>query len=491
MNIVAKTSLDQKKAQKEFRKHALPGIKIIETKPIHMQRNTFRIIGQQAISSPLFSHFVVVDQDGIQANRINTEKVYMYISMVQLTNHLTQIIPWLESQHLSEKQEEIFASRKDVEESYLFTLQTNEEILIQLQTLKQKIEVLDEKIKWTEEAFKEIKPVWKSFWELYEKRLQSLFKISAYLEKQHIKNPTQNSPLFGLYKEAYFNTYLFTDPISIPTPLVKNVNDFIQLNSQLGAVKGPLGDEKIVKKKEYFSYHFFKSMVYVLVAILIVVSMMSFAGKLHIASVVTTFILLCVVFYLGRVHDRELLKSIEKRLKTKRKEDLSQTQVIRRKYRRLFNDFFQHEQRRKKDEKPYHFHVSITKVPTWILLFSVILVGLGLLSLPGSQGTYLVPVGYLFFGVIFGLFAIRLPNMGIGQKNISLESEKLTIHKKVYESNNCNLIRMNSTYKYLYIHVNAHPDPIKYRVLKGEHLEVYTHISNWCKQNLVTFQIKG
>lgn len=490
MNPIAKKSADQRKAQKNFRKFAFPSIKVLETKPILVQQNAYRIIGQQVIPSPLFSHFIVVDQEGVRANRVITEKVYMYISMVQLANHYTQMMPWLDSQKGLKDDHEIFSSDPSIQEDYLYLCKTTEEASRKLQTWIQQMDSLHQEDQWTEQFFKDMEQSWKEFWDFYENRLEKLFNVHTYMKTEHVHTPTRKSPLDGMYKEAHFNKYLFTDTISLHTPFINDIRDFIHLNGQLGIIKESSNQGEIIQKKEHFSYHFFKSMVYALVAILIIASILTFAGKLHITSVITTFIIVCVVFYFGQVHDKELLKSMETRLKTLRKHELPHAPIIRKKYKKEYKTYIQREQRQQKDEKPYQFIVSIAKLPTWIMIFAVLIIVMGLVSLPLDQQSNILSFSYVVFGLILGFLARWLPKMRIGQRKITLEPEKITVHKKVYESKHCNLIRMNSTYKHIYIHMNARPDPIKFYVPKDTRTEVYTHISKWCERNLVTFQLK-
>lgn len=491
MNPLAKTSADQKKAQKEFRKFAFPGIKVLETHPIHIQRNTYRMIGQQVIPSPLFSHFIVVDQDGVRANRMITEKVYMYISMVQLTNHFTQIIPWLEDQKLCKDVEMIFPENTEIQEDYLYLNKTGEEVSLKLREIIQRVDSLQQEAQWSEQFFKELERAWKIFWGMYEKRLEKLLRLYDYMEKERVNVQKKSPSIHGIYKEAHFIKYLLTDTISLHTPFINNIIDFIHVNGQLGCIREESNQGEIIQKKEHFSYHFFKSMVYALVVILILASILTFAGKFHVSSVITTLIIVCVVFYLGHVHDRELLKSIETRLKSLRKRELSRTSVIRKKYRREYKTYTQDKQHRLNDQYPYAFTVSIAKLPTWIMTFAILMIVLGIVSFSIDQQSYMFTIGYIVSGLILALFALWLPKIQIGQREIKLKPEKIVVHKKTYESKNCNLIRMNNSYKKLYIHMNGRPDPITYHVPKDTRKEVYTYISEWCNQNLVTFQLKG
>lgn len=488
MNILAETSSDQKRAKKNFRKHALLKAKILETKSIIIGNKEYRIIGQQLISSPLFSHFEVVDQEGNRGNRSIEEKVYTYISMLQMINHFKQIKPWLKQQ----KNETDGASVQDdsVHHSVSIILHDSEHVLTLFNELEDKAASFVNEDIWNEKHFKELQPIWNAFWQTYEKRLEHLFNLHTHVFDSHLTKKTKKDFLNSVYKEVHFTMYLFKETIPLHDPFITDINDFITLNSQLGKITESPERQELIQKKERFSFHFFKTMLYALVLIQIVVAGLTIIGVLHLASVITTFILVLLVFYFGYINDRELLKTIETRLKSARRQQLNSAPLLRKKYKKEFTAYIKKEKRRKSNDKPYQFYVSIAKLPTWFMFFGITIFMLGLALFSVGNQSYALPLGYLVVGVVLSLIGVYLPKVSIGQRKIILEPGKMTIQKKVYQAGDFTKIRMNQSKQKMYLHITSIPDPMTFRIQKETKDDVHTNILKWCEQNYVTYEVK-
>lgn len=492
MNILSETSSDEKRAKKIFRKYALLKAKILETKSIHIGKNDYRMIGQQLIASPLFTHFEVVDEEGTRAPKRMEEKVYTYMSMLQIINHFKKIKPWLQEQD-NQMERERNKSKSNVTDQQMYQIakdiiHNSSDILKLLNELDEKTTELFKNNKWTEKLFLELLPKWNAFFKSYEQRLKQLSIFHTYVVENHLMREIETTFLDAVFKESHFNMHLFNETIPLHASFLTDINDFITLNGQLGRVEETPQIQEIIQQKERFYFHFFKVILYTLIAIQVVVSVLTFLNVLHITSVVTTFMLILMFFYIGYVNDRELLKTIETRLKTYRREQLPSIPVIRTTYKKQFNTYVQTEKNRRRKEKAYEFYVSLARMPKWFIFFGVAIFGLGLALLNVERGLNILPLGYLIVGTLLTILGIILPKTGLGKRIVLLEPGKITIQKKIYSTDDFTKVYMNKSQKKLFLHLTSIPDPMKYHIQKEYRNEAPIQIRSWCNQNYVSYE---
>lgn len=487
MNLLSKPSADQGKAQRDFRKHAFLKAPILETKQMTIKGKAYRLIGQQVVASPFFSLFKVVDEHGERANEQVERKVFGLLSMLQIANHVKQITPWLHEQKMETP------LPNDWEESVSETIQTlvknSEEVMHLLHALEQQATTIVAQPNWTEPCFKALRPAWNNFWEKYNERTKRLIQFYTHASEHQRLQTITGPSLEALYKEAHFTWHLFKETVPVHTPIVTDIDDFIALQGEIGKVHETVPVNTLIQKSERFSFHFFKGMFVGLLVMLLTVTLLTFAGVFNLPSVITVGVLTGIAFYIRRINDRELLKLIEKRLMTHRREQLPSLPLIRKKYKRVFAAYSQRDKQQKKHAKPYPFQASIVKIPAWFLFFGIALmmISVAFVAVATIQE---MTIGYFIVGAIFASVGLLLPKLGIGQKKITLEPGTLTIQKRIYQVEELLKIRTNGSKKHFYMYVTSNPDPLKFHLEKEVRNEVHAHVHAWCEQNFVRYEVK-
>jgi len=108
---------------KTFKPIAIPGFRVTQTKYIELKGELYCIIGHKNFKSPFYTHFDIIDSYGKRASEETGQKVYQYISMLELIQYMNDLNQWLAPQgDITEHTHEIQRQLKQYNSEDLFDL---------------------------------------------------------------------------------------------------------------------------------------------------------------------------------------------------------------------------------------------------------------------------------------------------------------------------------------------------------------------------------
>src|SRR5690625_740190 len=473
---------------KTFRPVALPGFRISQTIFISNNGQLYCVICQKTFHSPLYTHFVVIDSYGDVTEDRFALKIYEKMSRLNII------------QYFQKKQIRFATKPIDSDKTKSLTkdfISTDEQLIIQLLkegqqmterffALEKEASKLFKKETWTFADFADFDKQWRRFWTAYDKRLQHLFTFRESVIMNAQTNDLKNERLHTLFNEANELYQLFVDTVPFEDSLITNVNHFIQLHYELGRTKTAHTRRYTAHKSDVNVYYFVK-FGFVISLILVLWTLIRFVTGNGGFLIFLAMLVIAMFFFSIRIgNEVGMLRLIEKRLKELRKKRLSSTKTIERLYQRPF---------RQMQEAPsttlpmFKFDGALVKVPRWIIGIGGGLIIIGLLFFRLQETHPLVPVGYLFFGILFIIGGILLPRMKLMQRTFILKDHEIQIGKHTYTREDIVQIKLSKRGKQIKVRLRTHPDPIPYRIDSSKGETINSQIKTWCHLHFVNYKI--
>lgn len=476
-----------------FQQKALPYIDVLNTWFTVEQGKRFVVVGQAVIDSPIITYFDVYDDTGERADQYNGKIVYTHLSQLMIGTYLGRLLLVLDQL----KQTDLTNINKELE-PLLSTreLQSGMDLYQDTIHIYDQLNVLhEETIKIVEKEHVEIKTIdifldaWSAFWNIYQSRLDTLFLIHEQIIKQRKIADLEGTPLEPIFIEASIMIDLFAESIPSVKPVLKDIDDLIELHWELGRIDRLGLTKELITPFEFFSTHLFRrasrwSLWFILPIILI----------LTITSVVTLNFLLYTVFaviviYSAHLADKvNLQANLVKRLKDYRKTRIAEQPLIQQKYSTDFPEL-QEKVDQELMEDPDEFMTFIVRPGRWLLGLGIILfiIGLGLLDEPtdGYQYGY----GSIAVGTIFIVMRILLPYWPIAQRRFLLYRDKLVIGKHEHYLENLTYIEVKRNGKIIKVHSTERTQEMIFKVKKEDRNKAIDHLEQWSILNDINIKL--
>lgn len=487
--------------REHFKRRSFPGMKVTQSPFITVNGNSYSVIGQHIIlSSPLYTYYDVLDEDGVPASLDIAEQVYSYVAMTQITTFMSklkaQLIEPIEDPRKDNQTERIDEDLSEqIRLKYMLKYDVNilklEEENSKIQFLFEQVESANESLlemnNWTESNLQEFQRAWKAFWNVYQGRITKLFQFYHYCKNfEIIQDVVNGTQLDHIYREAKEMYELFTNGIPEDTPFIEDVHDFITLMAQLG--HEPYNSSKgktfrpVGAALEYVLHKAYKIMLWVLVPIFVLLFIINNVSLLSLGEVV----FITFGCYIADLLVRSYLESAaQKHVKKQRNHSISRQPIVQTAYKETYAALQQRRQAKKaevENREVYEVRVTRPRPGYGFIFMGLVIIGLGFIAQDTTDGIYLpyfIITGsvVIFIGLLLFVF-LR------GTLYLEPNRFKFKIMRFVLEA--IINIQMTRSGSKIYVRVfGIHQYTLN--VPKGHRKQAKADIIKWCEENSVSY----
>lgn len=464
---------------KTFRPVALPGFRISQTKFIADKDQLYCVLGQKTFHSPLYTHFIVIDSYGDLVDDRTGLKIYEKISRLN-------IVQYFQKRDISFVTNQSDVTNFNEHEQFIKELfQEGEQVSERFQALEKEAIKLFKKSEWKISDFERFDQQWRRFWQIYERRLEKLFKFRKIVIQNNSTENLKENPMKKLFVEANEMYQLFIDSIPLNGPLIKKVNHFIQLHFELGKTKTSHTRQYAAPKGDVNIYYFVKFgfIISLLLVIWTLIRLISGKGSLLVFG---AMLIIAMFFFSIRIgNEVGMLRLVEKRLKELRAKRLSSLPIIQRQYEKPYRQL---KETSTNVIEPFKFVGALVKIPRWFLILGVVLVIIGFLFYRLQNVHPLMITGYLFFGSLLVALGLFLPRTNLAKRTFVLKDNELQIGKRTYTREDIVHIKLFNKANRLKIKLRTHPDPITYKIDQTIGETINTKLQTWCDVHFVNYK---
>src|SRR5690625_1191469 len=169
-----------------------------QSKPINLGGKNYSVVGQYGFKSPIITYFDVYNESGIRANEKNGQKVFKYISMLQIAERLSHHdyfvnnVQDIEDIDMPFQMKELLKQSKD--QSVLELFQYDSTVREGQETLQAETKWIAEIEHWHEDDLETFHQAWVHFWDAYDARLKQLF-VWRYMIVHHKLTQSLKGPI--------------------------------------------------------------------------------------------------------------------------------------------------------------------------------------------------------------------------------------------------------------------------------------------------------
>ena len=488
--------------RKFFQRKSFPGVEVTQSPFVIMNGELYAVVGQHIIlSSPLYTYYDVLDEDGVPASVDIAEEVYSYVAMTQITTFMSklkaQLIEPIEEQKKTRQIEEIDEDLgEQIRLKYMLKHDVN---ILELEEDNSKIQFLFEQVEsanelllemntWTESNLQEFQRAWKAFWKVYQGRMSKLFQFYDYCKNfEIIQDVVNGTQLDHIYREAKAMYEVFTNGIPEDTPFIKDVNDFITLMAQLGLDSYHANKNNMFKPigtlLEYILQTAYKMMLWITIPIFTLRFLLNNVSLLSLGSVV----LITFGCYAGDLLVRSYLQSAgQKHLKKQRTNAIINQPIVQSTYKEVYAGLQQRRQAKKvevQNREVYKVRVTRPRPGYGFIFIGLVITGFGFIVQEATDDSQYLP-HYIVIGSTVAFIGIILIIILRGTLYLEPNRFKFKIMRFVPEA--IINIQMTRSGSKIYVRVfGIHQYTLN--VPKGHRKQAKADIIKWCEENNVSY----
>lgn len=481
-NISEQTDIDPASL---FRETALPYVEVLNTRFIRNRDEGYVVVGQSVLESPLITYFDVYDDTGERADPENGRIVYTYLSKLLIATYLQNLLPCLDEENqtdLNDAHKELESLLSTVDLQAGMALYQNSAYIHELlHPLREEIMNFIESEEVVMDDLGPFLEAWSVFWDVYEQRLETLFLVHEQIIKRKEIANIEGTPLEPIFMEANIMLELFAGSIPTTKPVLKGVDDLIELHWGLGRVEQPGLTKELLTPFELFSSKLFKHvsqwslwLALPLLIILAILDVVTFQTLIYAVFIV-------IVLYYAHSADRvNLQANLIKRLKDHREARVKEQPIIQQKYSAVFQAFQEDMKQQEITEEPDEFMTILARPGPWILGFGIAISIIGWGLLDGDTDSQQYGYGYMVVGITLIVIRMLLPYWGIVQRKFQLGRNKLVIGKRTHYIEHLNYIEVKKNGKIIKVSTTESTQEMIFKVKKEERIEAMRKLQQWC-----------
>ena len=475
----------QSDLERQFNKKALPHMGTSQSKPINLGGKNYSVVGQYGFKSPIITYFDVYNESGIRANEKNGQKVFKYISMLQIAERLSHHdyfvnnVQDIEDIDMPFQMKELLKQSKD--QSVLELFQYDSTVREGQETLQAATERIAEIEQWTEDHLETFHQAWVHFWDAYDARLKQLFVWRDMIVQHKLTQSIKGTILESIYEEADFMFQLFASSIPVSDVLITDIDDILTLNYELGRAQQQELKEKILTKFELVSNTLFKQISRLLLWVFLPISIiLTLLGIESMRFPITAAFFVLLAFYVYTVDVNGMRANIASRLKAWRRDQLSEQPIIQAHYEQALASLQAQQELEQDHEQIDTFHTILARPVRWLIGTGIVILILGWALISADEDSSKYAPGYFAVGGSLIVFGVLLPYWSIGKREFQLAHDKLIIGKREHQTDKIIYIEMKRKGKIVKVLTTHVQQPMLFKVRKEEREAAFDLLKHWC-----------
>lgn len=474
-----------------FQEQALPLMEILQSRFIAVNGKSYAVVGHYtADSSPIITYFDVLDEMGNRADNLTAHTVYSYMCKFPLAYHISEIKNWLYTdkkyENTNEEQTLYQGFQKESGEDLHALEQENKELQERLEELNKQTQAIEKLDDWALEHFQVFDRAWDAFWDVYEKRMETLIGFRQYIVENNANVVVTKTHWNDVYQEADIMFRLFSESIPVSEPFITNANDFIQLNEQLGRVSPGKEPPHLLTRFDRISRRVFSQAYKVILGGFFPVSILLLLMNVFTVLIVLVVAGIGVTFFIAEAADKPARqKLVAERYQQHRARMLKNQPIIQNKYKTAFTAYQQMAIQKESLEQSYEFVVGYARLMRWLTGIGLVIFILGagpILDGVSMEYSY----GYVYVGSAILIIRIILPHTPIGQRRPRLWEDTLALDKRrKLEVKDISFMKLSRRGSILTIEMSNSLQLMKYKVKKTYRQETRKQLQIWCDRNKV------
>lgn len=459
---------EKQKLKKYFKEQALPEFKIQQSRYITINGQSYAVVGQKTLKASFFSHYDVLDSNGNRAGEASTA-IYKYIFMFEVTEILEQLDGLLESADDDLMFESTYIKRR-YGEGINAVLRENDDIRSLLGPLINEKEKLSRLNTWEAGDFKSLELAWDAFWDVYEARMEILFKFRAFVWAHNENGGIKQTNLKNVYEEAELMYRLISESLSTDHVVMTRIDDVLQIAAELGRVPSDLDPMRFLATFERFSMHVFKNIYRLVLWGILPVSLICLMFDMYDFETISNVLFISGVFLVAYVIFRHFRKvKLTRRFKQTRKEHLASDPLIKTQYAKAYETLKLREQ--EADKSIYEFVATPTLLWRGMLFAGITI---GILGMGVDDYGWIVTAGIIL------LLRFLLPLTGFANIRFQLTPEGLRFGKKAqFTMQNIIEVGVNKRGSIFIINIGLRHRQ-KFKIRKAYRKDSKEQIELWC-----------
>lgn len=464
-----------RKFRTSLKSFTLPTFPIRQSNKIYIKDIPYLVVGQFIHHIPLFTNFDVLNEYGERADEEIAQKVYEYISKLQVSHWIcVDLKPLLEeiaaNPIISEVGDEeiIQVVQKKSGQSVQNLLKASAEVVPHIQNLEKCIREIYEQDEWTEDLLTSFLNTWDNFWKVYNNRLQTLFVLAEYAIEEELFH--EDDTVFTLFLEASYVYRFFTDTTLTDQPQTSNITDLIHINYKMNKIDPSHNEEQTLTALERF-VHSALTLIVNLLWLLISISLLSFFFvDRDLSNIVILAVAMIVFYFIYKANQMRLRVKIRLLLRENKDKNHLETEHDR--------------------SIPFKYYIftaiptAPTKMITLIGFYIVVVSILTIFTVGYFDGLMFLTA---FFGAICMLFG-QVPVVKIiFRRQVVLRENAVQIGRKKLDTSDILQVNNEGDGMKFSFHLKDVKNPMTLEVSERERDETQTKLKQWCKQLNIKF----